>query len=95
MPDPKFKFEMGSELRCQVTGFTGIVLGRIEYFNGCLQYGLKPPMGDDKKMLDAIYIDEERLEDTGTSGAKKLARKVSGSPIPGGPQESPMERQGP
>lgn len=59
---PKHKFELGQRLRDTASGFTGIATARCEYLNGCIQYGIKPPVGEDGKMLEVFYIDEGQLE---------------------------------
>lgn len=56
-----FKYNLGDRLQCRITGFQGVVTARVEYFNGCLQYGLKPPIDKDGKVADAQFIDEAQL----------------------------------
>ena len=58
----KIEIKLGSKCRCKVTGFTGIAIGRLEYLNGCVQYGLKPGLDKDGKIQDAAYIDSQQLE---------------------------------
>jgi len=62
MKEPKFK--LGNRLKCVVTGFTGIAIARLEYLNGCTQYGIKPKVKAEEpgKMPDAMYIDQQQLE---------------------------------
>lgn len=61
-----FKFDCGDEVKCKVTGFSGIVIARMEWLNGCLQYCIKPKMKMKKdesiKMPDGEYIDEKQLK---------------------------------
>lgn len=75
------KFELGSRLRCIVTGFQGIAISRVEYLNGCIQYAIKPPIDKDGKELDGIYIDHSQLEfvDDGVVAKRQAANT-------GGPQ---------
>lgn len=58
------KFTLGSKVKCIVTGFTGIAVARLEYLNGCIQYGVKPKVKKEKpsEMPDAIYIDQQQLK---------------------------------
>lgn len=58
------KFKLGTRLICKVTGFTGIAVSRLEYVNGCIQYGLKQKMDTkpEAKYPENIYIDEEQLD---------------------------------
>jgi len=47
----------------RVTGFTGIIVAKVEYLYGCNQYALRPPVDPDKMELkDAQYFDEGRIE---------------------------------
>lgn len=55
-------FKLGQKLRDRVTGFEGIATSRLEYLNGCIQYGIKPQAAADGKMPDSCWIDEEQLE---------------------------------
>lgn len=57
-----FKHELGMKARDKVTGFEGIITGRIEYLFGCNQYGLTPKIRDDGKPEDTHFFDEGRVE---------------------------------
>lgn len=57
-----FEFELGQRLRDRVSEVEGIVIGRIEYLNGCTQYALKPKKLKDGKVLDAEWIDSQQVE---------------------------------
>lgn len=58
----KFKFDLGQEAMDKVTGFKGIILGRIEYLFGCNQYGLVPKVNKEGKIGDTNWFDEGRIE---------------------------------
>lgn len=62
----KKEIKLGNKVRCMVTGFSGIAIARLQYLNGCIQFGVKPPV-DKKtgKIEDAQYIDQEQLEVVG------------------------------
>ena len=81
---PKFKFDCGDELECIVTGFKGIVISRIEWLNGCIQYCLKPKMKKKKdetiKMPEGEYIDEQQLK---LIEPKKINPKIKPTEGPG------------
>jgi hypothetical protein len=68
---------LGSEVRDRVTGFKGIAVAKVEYINGCIQYGIRGKILKDGKFPDAIYIDEEHLEATGKS--VKIEKKETGA----------------
>jgi hypothetical protein len=62
----KFKFELGDELKDLVTGFTGIVMGRTQYFTGCNHYGLcSRKLAEGKEVDKWEWFDETRLEGIG------------------------------
>ena len=42
-------FTIGDRYRDRVSGFAGIIVARIEYLDGCVQYELKPPVDKDGK----------------------------------------------
>lgn len=58
----KSENHIGKKVRCRISGFTGIATSRIEYLNGCVQYGVRPRVGKDKKQPDIEYFDWQQLE---------------------------------
>lgn len=54
--------KLGLKVKDKVTGFEGVAVARIEYLNGCVQYGVKPKVGKDGKIADIEYIDENQLK---------------------------------
>jgi hypothetical protein len=56
------KLQFGVRAKCKVTGFTGIVAGRTEYLNGCIQWLVKPPIDKDGKYVDGQWVDDGQLE---------------------------------
>ena len=76
---------LGSKVKDAVSGFKGTAISRIEYMNGCVQYGIKPSVGKDGKDEEAIYIDEGQLEIMkAPMKAKKIRR--TGGPSPDAPK---------
>jgi len=73
------KFELGDELECKVTGFRGIATTRVDFLNGCTQYGLQPKVDKDGKKQDSVHIDQEQLK---VVKAKKVdvKKKKTGGP---------------
>ena len=71
----KKEIKLGNIVRCMVTGFKGTAIARLEYLNGCIQYGIKPVM-DKKtgKIEDAQYIDSQQLEVVSTGISIKPER---------------------
>lgn len=62
MENNNHKFLLGVTVRDMVTNFTGTAIGRLEYLNGCKQYGVKGKIQPDGKMPDVSWIDEQQLE---------------------------------
>jgi len=65
--------KLGQQVRCIVTGFTGIAISRVEYLNGCVQYCVKPPVKDDGTLVDGSYVDIEQLEVVGEGVPAKVS----------------------
>lgn len=57
--------ELGQKACDKVTGFEGIIIGRIEYLFGCNQYGIVPP-AKDGKVGETQWFDEGRVQVTGS-----------------------------
>lgn len=53
---------LGSRVVHAITGFTGIATGRAEYLSGCTTVLVKPKAGEDGKMPEGHWIDEDQLE---------------------------------
>lgn len=66
------KVKLGNTVRDIVSGFQGIATSKVEYLNGCIQFGIMAKAKDNKKP-DAVYIDEGQLVfvDEGVSVAAK------------------------
>lgn len=75
--------ELGQRMRDRVTGFEGIAIARVEYLNGCIQYCLKPEMGENGKMPEGEYIDDQQLEVIGVG--LSLEKEPDGGPMPDTP----------
>ena len=54
--------QLGTRVRDVITGFEGIVYGRIEYLTGCVQLQVIPWVDADGKRKDAEWFDEARCE---------------------------------
>ncbi len=52
----------GKEAKDKITGFKGIITGRIDYLYGCSQYCLNPPLDKDGKKQNIEWFDEGRIE---------------------------------
>lgn len=56
---------LGQKVKDIVSGFVGIATSRVEYLNGCVQYGVRAKIDKDGKCPDVQYIDQEQLEVVG------------------------------
>ena len=77
------KIKLGDLVIDKVTGFVGTVVAKAEYLNGCIQYGVKPKVDKDGKMVDVEYIDVDQLESLSVADKKGYDRFPQVSP-PGG-----------
>ncbi len=74
--------KLGMEGRDKITGFEGILIGKIEYFTGCNQFGLLPKCDKDGKVQPSEWFDESRIEIIGMGVS---LTRVADSENPGGP----------
>lgn len=80
------RIELGSEVKCKVTGFKGVAVGRTEWINGCARIVVQPKVDKEGKVPDAQHIDEPQLEVTGPV-------KYTGETKTGGPLDLPKRKQ--
>ncbi len=75
-----FKFENGDEVKDKITGFTGVIIARTEWLNGCIRYVVqsKKRTAEGKAIDD--NIDEGQL--VLTTKAKKEKKDKPGGPFP-------------
>lgn len=60
--DPFCGIDMGAIARDTLTGFTGVVMARVEYLTGCNQVSLQPVCEKDNELKAATWFDVERVE---------------------------------
>lgn len=78
------KFELGQKVKDLVTGFTGIATSRVEYLNGCTQYGVRGPVDDKNVMPEPQYIDQQQLELVGPGVV--IEKQETGGDMPDAPK---------
>ena len=54
--------DIGSKVKDSITGFTGIVTGKVQYMNGPHQSLVKPDFLKDDCMIEGQWIDDARLD---------------------------------
>ena len=74
------KINLGDKVKDKVTGFTGIVVCKHSYLNGCDRCTVQPPINKEKEMPLEESFDEPQLE-----VLKKSVIKV-GNQDTGGPE---------
>ena len=81
------KIELGKEVKCKITGFEGVAVGRTEWINGCARIVVQPKVDKDGKVPDSQHIDEPQLEVTGPGTYKRETEKT------GGPLDLPKRQE--
>lgn len=75
-------FELGKVGQCTVTGFEGIITARTDWLNGCVRYGLQPPVDKDGKVPEAYWVDHDQLKYVEHSSKEVTLGKPTGGPMP-------------
>ena len=77
----EFKFANGDRVRDTLTGFTGIVVCRSDWFNGCLRYAVQGDKLNEGVPTENQHFDEAQLE-LRKAGAVKMPQVERGGPQP-------------
>ena len=80
-----FEIALGEHVQDEVTGFEGVVTGRVDYIAGCRQYLVQPPVDERDKWVEARWFDEDRLLED------KLHPPTEGKPSTGSDLEAPRK----
>lgn len=76
--------KLGSYVRDTISLFTGTVVCRAEWLNGCVRYSVQPRVDKDGKLPDPNWIDEQSCEVINEDKAEH-----SPPPRVGGPRNDP------
>ncbi|KKL85430.1 hypothetical protein LCGC14_1954830 [marine sediment metagenome] len=68
------EIKLGDKVKDKITGFTGTVVAKTEFLNGCIQYNVMPKGEKSNKMPEDMSIDAQSLE---VVKAKKQIKKES------------------
>jgi len=79
---------MGDRVRDIVTGFTGVVIGRTSYINGCEQVLVQPRIDDNGKCPEGLWIDVDRVEVVQKAAVTIPRRSAPGGPSRVAPQDA-------
>ena len=85
-----FKFKLGQKAKEKITGFTGIIVARIDYLTGCNRYSLQTEDLYEGKPVDWQNFDENQLELVKEKKEKKPKIKKEKTDK-GGPRPSPQK----
>jgi hypothetical protein len=77
--------ELGKKARDTVSGFVGVTVAFTKWLNGCVRWGLQPPVDKDGKLPDAQWFDEPQLIEVPDEPLKAGPSDVGG-PMPSIPQ---------
>ena len=82
------QFEFGQRVQDVISGIDGFVVGRTEYFTGCVHIGFAPGGVDEKgKAKDWEWLDPSRLRLSEKPSVELVAAENLGGPMPNPPQE--------
>lgn len=78
--------ELGDEVRCKITGFKGVLVGKAVCLTGCDRGNVQAPMQKDGKCGEAWWVDMPALEVVTKAKVKKEdvqseARDKKGGPM--------------
>lgn len=86
--------ELGSKVRCKVTGFTGIAIARTQWLTGCMRITVQPQELDkDGKTRDTGCFDEPMLEVLSAPAKTKIHAHPQTATSPGGPRPAPARQK--
>ena len=88
---------LGCRARDIVSGFEGIVTGKSDYMNGCVQWCLSPQIDEKGKHVSGNWFDSQQLEYVDSGIVAKLAAIASPLAIvrgePGGEDVADQEAE--
>jgi hypothetical protein len=84
------KVELGTPVSDSITGFTGVVTGRVEYITGCHQLLVQPPVKKDGELIEPRWFDEPRCVVAKKGGLGRRVRDaLAGADRPGADRPAP------
>ena len=80
-----FKFNNGDKVRCMISGFTGVIISRVQWFNGCIRYTVQPRGTKQAELKESKAFDELELklvkaQEVPSVTFVKRVRRASGGP---------------
>ena len=74
-----FKHDLGVVAQARVTKLVGVLTSRSENLYGCNRYYIQPPVGEDQKVPDGWWVDEDDINVMGS--CVTAAPKTVGGPM--------------
>lgn len=78
---------LGDTVKDTITGFTGVVVTKCTYLNGCVFCEVQPRLDAEGRWVQSKWMDEPQLA---VSTKKKTATKAKRSPTRYGPGNIPV-----
>ena len=78
---------LGKLAKDKVTGVQGVIISKVEYLSGCVQYCIQPPMDKDGKFVESLYFDEGRVVLVSEKTIKVDKTDDGNAVNPGGPAD--------
>lgn len=75
--------ELGSKVKCKVTGLVGIVTAKAAHLYGCNRVWIQPPVEKESKVPDGCWMDEAQVEIIEPQVIRKDLTKNTGGPMGG------------
>ena len=85
------QIDFGVEVKDIITGFQGVVTGRVSYITGCDQYLVQPKVDKEGKHIASRWIDEPRLEIIESGRKVELIKSESVIEDPGACEPAPIK----
>lgn len=79
--DPFCGVAMGDKVKDTLTGFTGVVIARVEHMTGCNQLFVLPKSDKENEIKNGCWFDIERIEKIADREVQLQARRT-GADIP-------------
>lgn len=82
--------KLGQTVTDQLTGFSGVALGRCEYITGCNQVLVQPRLKADGDFVEPRWLDEDRMLVAANIPVVELNRVSPGFDKPPPPRTPPV-----
>ena len=77
----EFKYNLGSEVKDKITGYSGIIRGRSQYLTGCNTYGIQSRELKDSRPHEWVWVDEDLIHLIKDKEIDLSSRPEKGGPL--------------